>query len=205
MKKKLLANPLNIIITFLFLSACHRNSLVDTNKDFSVKYGKDVKRVMEKLSPQGLIGKKSDYRRHSEIIKVSSLFDLENAKIKNFNNRKIYNTRRKIAGDQMPIENFITIDEDIFKPKYHDLKKKPYRLEEISFANISIPYNDIFGKLSSNRYKKYHLVDTKILQTQVDKILEKFDDGHRAILLRVMKDKEIVMERISKKIEDLQK
>lgn len=187
-----------ILISVILLSfSCQKNILERNNKQFSKKYGKDVREIMNNFAPKKTI-KQNDYRRHSDIIGVSSIFNLENTKINHFNNRKIYNLQKRIAGSQMPIENFITVNEDLFKPKYQTFEKKPYRFEEVVFSNIEIPYNDIFGNSSNINHKKYHLVSKKILQKEIDQILKKFDDEHRAILLRAMKDKEIIMERISK-------
>jgi hypothetical protein len=188
-----------IIVVLLTSTSCTKNAINKTNKNFSKQYGKDVREVMKKFSPRRKLVVNTDYRRHSDVIGVSSIFNLENTKINNFKNRRLYNPQVRLSkGNQMPIENFITIDENLFKPQYQEFKKKPYRLEEVIFDNMRIPYNDIFGKLSNITYKKYHLVNKEILQKEVDKILEKFDDEYRAILLRTMKDKEIIMERISK-------
>ena len=189
-----------ILISATLLSfSCQKNILEKNNKQFSKKYGKEVRGIMNDFSPKKTIKtKQNDYRLHSDIIGVSSIFNLENTKINHFNNHKIYNPQKRIAGSQMPIENFITVNEDLFKPKYQTFEKKPYRFEEVVFSNIEIPYNDIFGNSSNVNNKKYHLVSKKILQKEIDQILKKFDDEHRAILLRAMKDKEIIMERISK-------
>jgi hypothetical protein len=218
---KMIARILATILLISPLTSCS-NKMEQNNKNFLGKYGGQVNRInnarakesRKQMQPPALKAEDEPGKSPAQIIGVSGTFQERSAFIDT--------TKLKLPEKPEPtgptMRTFLHGKHEqsrvpnIFKVSY-ELENRPtsYKRKGTTFDDIVIPEHDYFGIKSSLDKKEYDIIDSNVLQENMDHIDNYLTPVNKEINIILLKEREEMRRRkiadlfLGKKLEDLVK